>query len=31
VLAAAKASNRMLTHEQIQRLVDESRRIEVRG
>ena len=31
VFAAAKASNRTLTHEQIQRIVDESRKAEVKG
>jgi 2-isopropylmalate synthase len=30
VLAAAKASNRILTREQIQQLVDEGRRVEVK-
>jgi 2-isopropylmalate synthase len=30
VFAAAKASNRVLTHDQIQRLVDESRNVEMR-
>jgi 2-isopropylmalate synthase len=30
VFAAAKASNRVLTHDQIQRLVDESRNVEVK-
>jgi 2-isopropylmalate synthase len=31
VLAAAKASNRLLTHQQIQQLVDEARRVAVKG
>jgi 2-isopropylmalate synthase len=31
VFAAAKASNRVLTHDQIQRLVDESRNVEVKS
>jgi len=31
VFAAAKASNRTLTHDQVQTLVDEARRVEVKG
>jgi len=31
VFAAAKASNRTLTHDQVQMLVDEARRVEVKG
>ncbi len=31
IFAAAKASNRMLTHEQIQTMVDEVRKLEVKG
>jgi 2-isopropylmalate synthase len=31
VFAAAKASNRVLSHDQIQRLVDESRKMEVKS
>jgi hypothetical protein len=31
VFAAAKASRRTLTHEQVQALVDEARRVEVKS